>query len=72
MDVKKELENLTIMTNSKPDWKQELRNVLAEAVYVETGDGQVANWTIDISDERMKELEAMNLWPMDMLEGWND
>jgi hypothetical protein len=51
------------------DWKQELRKLLAEAVYVESGDGQVANWTIDISDERMKELEAMNLWTM---EGMND
>ena len=71
MDVKKELENLTMMTHHEPDWKQELRNVLAGAVYVETGDGQVANWTIDISDERMKELEAMNLWDMNAA-GWND
>ena len=52
-----------------PDWKQELRKLLAEAVYVESGDGQVANWTIDISDERMEELEAMNLWSM---EKWGD
>ena len=51
------------------DWKQELRKLLAEAVYVESGDGQVANWTIDISDERMRELEEMNLWTM---EGMND
>ena len=72
MDVKKELENLTIMTNSKPDWQKVLQSLLAEAVHVESGDGEVSNWTIDISDERMKELEAMNLWPMDMMEGWND
>ena len=53
------------------DWKQELRKLLAEAVYVESGDGQVANWTIDISDDRMKALEEMGLWPRDMLNGWN-
>ena len=54
------------------DWQKVLQSLLAEAVYVESGDGEVSNWTIDISDERMKELEAMNLWPMDMMEGWND
>lgn len=69
MDVKKELENLTIMTHHEPDWKRILRDVLAEVVYVESGDGEVGNWTIDISDERMKELEAMNLWSM---ERWKD
>ena len=47
------------------DWKQELRKLLAEAVHVESGDGEVSNWTIDISDERMEELEAMNLWTME-------
>ena len=56
----------------RTDWQKVLQSLLAEAVYVESGDGQVTNWTIDISDERMKELEAMGLWPMDMLEGWND
>ena len=50
-----------------PDWKQELRKLVAEAVYVESGDGQVANWTIDISDERMKELEETNLWTMERM-----
>ena len=54
-----------------PDWKQELRKLLAEAVYVESGDGQVANWPIDISDERMKELEKMGLWNMES-GGWHD
>ncbi len=57
---------------SEPDWKKVLQSLLAEAVHVESMDGEVANWTIDISDERMKELEAMGLWPMDMLNGWND
>jgi len=72
MDVKKELENLTIMTNSKPDWKQELRNVLAGAEQIES-DGDPAGhfWEITLTDERMKELEAMNLWDMNAA-GWND
>ena len=53
------------------DWKQELRNVLAEAVHVEMqpADDIDSVWEITISDERMKELEAMNLWTM---EGMND
>ena len=56
------------------DWKQELRDVLAEAVHVEMqpADDIDSVWEITISDERMKELEEMGLWPMDMLEGWND
>jgi hypothetical protein len=43
------------------DWKQELRNVLAEAQY------ERAAWTITLTDERMKELEAMNLWTMERM-----
>ena len=55
------------------DWKQELRKLLAEAESIES-DGDPAGhfWEITLTDERMKELEAMGLWPMDMLEGWND
>ena len=51
-----------------PDWKQELRKLLTEAVY-ESGDG--GSWDITISDERMKELEEMGLWDMNAA-GWND
>ena len=55
------------------DWKQELRNVLKDANRwdMETS-GEPPVWTFQMTDERMKELEAMNLWPMDMMEGWND
>ena len=69
MDVKKELENLTIMTNSKPDWKQELREVVKNARFLQECSG--ASWDITISDERMQKLEAMGLWDMNAA-GWND
>ena len=70
MDVKKELENLTIMTYHKPDWKRILRDVLKDAELIES-DGDPADhfWEITLTDERMKELEAMNLWSM---ERWKD
>ena len=63
-----------------PDWKQELRNVLKDANRLDmvktrsdgngletTGEPPI--WTFQMTDERMKELEAMNLWTM---EGMND
>ena len=55
---------------SEPDWKQELRNLLAGAEQIES-DGDPAGyfWEVTFTDERMKELEAMNLWTM---EGMND
>ena len=52
------------------DWKQELRNVLAEAEQI-APDPEGPIWTITLTDERMKELEAMNLWDMNAA-GWND
>ena len=55
---------------SEPDWKQELRNLLTGAEQIES-DGDPAGyfWEVTFTDERMKELEAMNLWTM---EGMND
>ena len=51
------------------DWKQELRDVLAEAVHVEMqpADDIDSVWEITISDERMKELEEMLLWTMERM-----
>ena len=48
------------------DWKQELRNVLKDANRwdMETS-GEPSVWTFQMTDERMKELEAMNLWTME-------
>ena len=70
MNVKKELENLTIMTHHEPDWKRILRDVLKDAELIES-DGDPAGhfWEFTLTDERMKELEAMNLWSM---ERWKD
>ena len=67
LDVKNELENLTIMTNSKPDLKQELRNVLAGAGMSGLNG---ASWTIVLSDERMKELDGRGLRYLNAA-GWN-
>ena len=55
---------------SEPDWKKILRDVLKNAEQIES-DGDPAGhfWEITLTDERMKELEAMNLWTM---EGMND
>ena len=52
------------------DWKQELRNLLAGAEQIES-DGDPAGhfWEITLTDERMKELEELNLWSM---EKWGD
>ncbi len=72
MDVKKELENLTIMTHHEPDWKRILRDVLKDGNRwnMETPHDHPDDvWTFQMTDERMKELEAMNLWSM---ERWKD
>ena len=50
------------------DWKQELRNLLAGAVQIES-DGDPAGyfWEVTLTDERMKELEEMLLWTMERM-----
>ena len=54
------------------DWQKVLQSLLAEAESIES-DGDPAGhfWEITLTDERMKELEAMILWDMNAA-GWND
>ena len=56
----------------RTDWKQLLRDILKDANCwdMETT-GEPPVWTFQMTDERMKELEAMNLWDMNAA-GWND
>ena len=56
----------------KPDWKNLLRELLTEAIQVES-DGDPAGhfWEITMTDERMTEFENMGLWNMEST-GWND
>ena len=60
-----------------PNWKHLLRELLNEAVQVES-DGDPAGhfWEITITDERMQTFEDMELWDMNKPDfrkaGWND
>ena len=57
---------------TKPDWKNLLRELLNEAIQIES-DGDPAGhfWEITMTDERMTEFENMGLWNMESA-GWND
>mgnify|MGYP003126258635 CR=1 FL=1 len=57
----------------RTDWKQLLRDVLKDAKYghshgdaklIKSDGTQEAVWEITLTDERMKELEELNLWSM--------
>ena len=54
---------------SEPDWKKILRDVLKDANRwnMETPQGDPDVWTFQMTDERMKELEEMNLWSMERM-----